>query len=283
LSTVTNGDGTYTRQLFPGNVIPASRINPVGWALASYYPLPNLPTPYYGSNDYSSTPIQYDRADQLTFKADQEITSWWRAGVSYLHYGSREPGYQYFINDIATPNQSLLVRHVDATQANTTLTPSPTTVIALRWGFNRYPNITFPYSHGFNLQGLGFSQTYASEVPYAAFPTVSPSDLTSYGGGGITYTYYYSRSFSGNVSKYLGKHSLKSGGDFRAIHVAGTPNQNSGSFSFSPSFTSQTPAYGARHGRGAREHASGLPFVRKHRQRRISLSDGQLLRRIRAR
>lgn len=242
LTTVTNSNGTYTRQLFPNNVIPASRINPVGLALASYYPLPNLSTPYYGANDYSSTPIQYDRADQLTFKADQEITSWWRASLSYLHYGSREPGYQYFVNDIASPNQSMLVRHVDATQANTTLTPSPTTVIALRWGFNRYPNITYPFSNGFNLQSLGFSQAYASEVPYAAFPSVAPSDLTSYGGGGISYTYYYSRSFSGSVSKYMGKHSLKSGGDIRAIHVAGTPNQNSGSFSFSPSFTSQTPA-----------------------------------------
>jgi hypothetical protein len=242
LSTVQNTNGTYTRTPFMNNVIPLNRQNPLGVNLASYFPLPNQATPYYSANDYASTAIQYDRADQLSFKADQELTSWWRATLSYLHYGSREPSYQYFLNDIASPGQSLLVRHVDATQANTTITPSPTTVIALRWGFNRYPNITFPFSHGFNLAGLGFSQSLVNELPYDAFPTVTPTDLATYGGGGITYTYYYSRSFSGSVSKYMGKHSLKFGGDMRAIHVAGTPNQNSGSFTFTPSFTSQTPA-----------------------------------------
>ena len=242
MSTIQNANGSYTRTPFVGNVIPTARINPVGLALASYYPLPNQATPYYGSNDYASTAKQYDRADQLSFKLDQEITKWWRASVSYLHYGSREPGYQYFINNVASNNQSLLVRHVDATQANTTITPSPTTVVALRWGFNRFPNITFPYSQGFPLQSLGFPASFINEIPYDAFPSVSPSDLTSYGGGGISYSYFYSRSFSGSVSKYMGKHSLKFGGDMRAIHVAGTPTQNSGSFSFSPSFTSQTPA-----------------------------------------
>ncbi len=242
LTTIQNSNGSYTRQLFPNNAIPTARINPIGLALASYFPLPNQATPYYGANDYASTAQQYDRADQLSFKLDQEIAKWWRGSVSYLHYGSREPGYQYFLNDIASPNQSMLVRHVDATQANSTITPTPTTVIALRWGFNRFPNITYPFSHGFDLSTLGFSPSYIGEIPYDAFPSVSTGDLTSYGGGGISYSYFYSRSFSGSVSKYMGRHSLKFGGDTRAIHVAGTPTQNPGSFTFSPSFTSQTPA-----------------------------------------
>lgn len=38
-STISNG----VRQLFPGNVIPASRLNPVGMALLAEYPLPNKP------------------------------------------------------------------------------------------------------------------------------------------------------------------------------------------------------------------------------------------------
>lgn len=240
-STVQNANGTYTRTPFVGNVIPPSRINPIGLNMASFFPSPNLATPYYGANNYASTPLQYDRAGQETVKLDQELTSWMRFSASYLHYGSREPSYETWINDIATPGQSLLVRFVDATMANTTITPSPTWVIALRWGFNRYPNRTYQFTTGFNPQALGFSPSYTAELPYLSFPSVSMSDLSSFGGGTQSYTTYYSRSFSGSASKYLGKHSIKFGGDYRAIHVSGTPTQSSGSFSFTSSFTSANP------------------------------------------
>jgi trimeric autotransporter adhesin len=240
-STVENANGTYTRQLFPGNIIPATSFNPIGFNMASFFPTPNLATPYYGATNYASTPLQYDRAGQTTIKLDQEITKWLRASASYLHYGSREPSYATWINDIATPGDSLLVRFVDATQANATITPSPTWVIALRWGFNRYPNRTYQFTTGFNPQTLGFSPTYTASLPYLSFPAVSMSDLSSFGGGTQSYTSYYSRSFSGSASKYLGKHSIKFGGDYRAIHVSGTPTQSSGSFSFASSFTSANP------------------------------------------
>ena len=241
LSTVVNASGGYTRQAFAGNVIPTSRLNPVGVALAAFYPLPNQANSVYGANNFSTTANQYDRADQMTFKVDQEITSWWRATVSYLHYGSREPGYTYFPN-VATPNQGLLYRKVDATQANTTLTPSPTLVVALRWGFNRFPNVTRQLSEGYNLVSLGFPQSLVSQLPYDAIPALTMSDLQSYGGGGLSSSVFYSRSFSGSASKYLGRHSLKWGGDYRAIYIAGTPTPTPGAYSFSASFTSQTPA-----------------------------------------
>ena len=240
-STVANANGTYTRTPFVGNVIPSSRFNPIGQNLASFFPTPNLATPYYGATNYASTPLQYDRAGQETAKLDQELTKWMRFSASYLHYGSREPSYATWINDIATPGNSLLVRFVDATQANTTITPSPTWVIALRWGFNRYPNRTLQYTTGFNPEALGFSSTLASELPYLSFPSVSMSDLSSFGGGSQSYSTYYSRSFSGSASKYMGKHSIKFGGDYRAIHVHGSGSLGSGSYSFSPSFTSANP------------------------------------------
>ena len=228
-----------TRQLFPGNKIPASMINPIGLAMASYYPLPNAPTPFYGAANYNATATIYDRADQVTAKLDQEITPWWRASVSYLHYGSREESNAYFgYSDPATPGQSMLVRHVDATQANTTLTPTPTLVISLRWGFNRYPNVTYQLaSQGFDLTKLGFSQSLIKQLPYDAFPALTMSDLTSYGAGGYSATHYYSHSFSGSVSKFKGRHNLKAGFDYRAIHVAGRPTVTPGAYSFSSGFT----------------------------------------------
>jgi len=248
LSTVIGPTGAYTRQPFPGNVIPAGEINPVGLKLASYFPLPNTPGSYYGANNYSVTVPQYDRADQLDFKVDQEITTRWRASLSYLHYGSREPSYPYFQN-IASLNQSLIDRHVDATQANTTITATPTTVISLRWGFNRYPNYIYALSQGFNLASLGFApsliQSFQLPSSQQYFPSISMSDLVSYGGSGPTNTFYYSTSFSGTMSKFVGRHNLKMGGDYRAIHVAGTPAPTVGSYSFSSGFTNNENSSGS--------------------------------------
>jgi len=238
---------------FPNNIIPPSLLNPAGFALASYYPTPNIPTNYFGQANYNSTAIIYDRADQMTAKADQEIFSWWRASASYLHYGSREESNAFFgFSDPGTPGQSMLVRHVDATQANTTLTPSPTMVVYLRFGFNRFPNRTYQLaSQGINLAnfglgaaaGGGFPASYVSQLPYDAFPAITMTgDVSSFGAGGFSQSSFYSRSFSGSVSKFLGRHSLKAGFDYRAIHDSGINTITPGAFTFTQAFTSASAA-----------------------------------------
>jgi hypothetical protein len=237
LSTMADG----TRTPFAGNVLPAGRISPVGLALASYYPLPNVATAYYGAPNFDSTVRAYNRADQVTTKADHEIFSWWKASASYLHYGSLEPGNRWFPNQVASPNQGIIHRHVDATQVNSTLTPRPTLVVALRWGFNRFPNLTPPISLGFDLKSLGLPPSLAAVTRNPAFPSVSMGDLTSFGGGTTSQDVYFSRSFNGSVSKFMGKHSLKAGFDYRSLHDDGAPALGPSSFSFSDVFTRQTP------------------------------------------
>ena len=241
LQTMYNPLSGSPRLPFQGNIIPQNLLNKVGLSLASYYPLPNIPTAYYGAPNYNTTAIIYDRADQVDTKLDQQFTQWWRASASYLHYGSREESNAYFgYSDPGTPGQSLLERHVDATQANTTITPSPTMVISLRWGFNRYPNRTYyPASQGINLVQMGFPQSLVSQLPYDAFPAITMSnDMSSFGAAGYSQYSAYSHSFSGSVSKFLGRHSLKSGFDFRAIHQAGTPAFTPGAYTFTSGFTS---------------------------------------------
>jgi hypothetical protein len=226
---------------FPNNVIPRNTLSPVGLVLASYYPLPNIAGRPFGANNYNTTAIEYDRADQVTTKADQMITSWWRISASYLHYGSREAAYAYFgYADPGTPGQSMLVRHVDATQANSTITPSTTVVISLRFGFNRFPNKTYQLaSDGLDLTKLGFPAAYVSQLSYRAFPAITMTgDVANFGGGGFNQSNYYSRSFSSSVSKYLGRHSVKAGWDFRAIHDSGINTVTPGAFTFTQSFTS---------------------------------------------
>ncbi len=235
----TQSDGT--RQPFAGNVIPANRLSRVGLNMASYYPDPNAPGSYYGAPNFDSTVRAFNRADQMTFKGDHELFRWWKASVSYLHYGSLEPSNRWFPNQIASPNQGVIHRKVDATQANSTFTVSPTTVITARYGFNRFPNFTPPISLGFDLTKLGLPASLAAITNFPAFPSISMGDLTSYGGGTTSDNVFHSKSFNATAARFLGKHSLKAGYDYRLLHHDGAPAIGPSSFSFSDVFTRATP------------------------------------------
>jgi hypothetical protein len=240
LTSRAAADGSIVRDAFAGNVIPANRLSTVGRNLASYYPAPNRTAAFYGDLNFDATVGAYNRADQTTWKVDHTIASWWRASASYLHYGSREPGNAWFPN-IASPNQGLLYRKVDATQVNSTLTPTPTMVIAVRYGFNRFPNFSAPSSFGFDITKLGFPTALASQIAAPAFPGVSMGDMTSYGGGGVSQNVYHSRSFAASVSKFVGRHSWKFGFDYRVLNHDGQPSVNAGTYGFNDTFTRATP------------------------------------------
>ncbi len=229
------------RSPFAGNVIPASRISPIGRALASFYPAPNVSgVNRYGQLNYDASVSAYNRADQTTWKLDHEFFSWWRASASYLHYGSREPANAWW-GGVATPGQGVLFRKVDATQVNSTLTPSPTVVVAVRYGFNRFPNFSTPTSLGFDLRQLGFADSLAAATQYSAFPSVSIDGLTSYGGGTTSQSVFHSKSFNATVSKFVGKHTFKTGFDYRIIQHDGAPAVGPSSFGFSDVFTRRVP------------------------------------------
>ena len=51
LQAIYNPTARPGRIPFAGNIIPSSMMNPVGLAMASYYPAPNTATPYYGATE----------------------------------------------------------------------------------------------------------------------------------------------------------------------------------------------------------------------------------------
>ena len=53
---------------------------------------------------------------------------------------------------------------MDATAVNAIITANPTTVVSLRYGFNRFPNIYNAVSSGFDPSLLGFPASYANKL-----------------------------------------------------------------------------------------------------------------------
>lgn len=229
-----------SRTPFPGNIIPASRLSTVGSRIAQTYPAGTRAPRFHGDNNIAVATNQYDRADQLTGKFDHRITDWWNASLSYLHYGSREPGENWF-GTTSSPGQWLLARKVDSTQANSVLTLGPTTVLSLRYGFNRFPNDNYQRSLGFNPATLGFPSSFTSDIQRPTFPNITMETFSSLGVNNNQFDVYSSRNFMVGVSKFMGRHSVKAGFDYRKMRITGiTFGNNAGLFNFSDVFTRST-------------------------------------------
>ncbi len=131
-------------------------------------------------------------------------------------------------------------RHVDATQLNNIFTVNPTTVVSVRFGFNRFPNTILPLSKGFSPTALGLP---AYNYQYEFFPPVNVTNFTPLSAATATQDFWYSRNLFTQVAKEVGRHSVKAGFDFRSIDLSYTDFSNApGSFNFSGQFTQSSPS-----------------------------------------
>ncbi len=250
----------FTGAPFPNNIIPANLLNPVGVNLANSYEVPTSAPSSYGANDITAASTIKARAVQYTAKVDEDFTSWWRSSFSYLQYYSLEPGDTWF-NSPSTPSGWRLLRRVNATQLNNFFTVNPTTVVAIRYGFNRFPNYDYNSSQGYNIGTLGFAPSFVNSISPALteFPSTT---MTSFYGLGDSYDNDYYSEASNNVSasvdKYIGKHSLKVGFDWRLLKTSGSGiGYPTGGYTFNTSQTSNSYS-----GLDLADMLLGLPYGR---------------------
>jgi trimeric autotransporter adhesin len=235
LRVIYNPLSVGTRVPFAGNIIPGSMLNPVGLALANSFQTATSTPRYFGDIDLSAPGRLPCRAVQYTGKIDEDFTSWWRSSLSYLRYYSLEPGNTEFPT-LSSPNQWRLQRRVDTTQLNNLFTINPTTVLTVRYGFNRFPNYSYDVSQGFDLASLGFPSSLVNQVPrnLAQFPYITMSNFYTLGvNDNNSYYVHASNNLSASVAKYMGKHSLKIGFDYRRIKAAGNDANNAAAITHS--------------------------------------------------
>jgi hypothetical protein len=214
-------------------------ISTVGQNILSYFPHAkpqDLPTGAY--NYDAAVPGPANRGHEFVGKLDHQFFKWWAANVSYLHYFCLIP----FGNALGTvPGSESITynRHVDATNLNNIFTINPTTVLSVRFGFNRFPNVILPLSTGFSPTTLGLP-AYNYQLNF--FPSVNVTNFTSLSDSTATRDVWYSRNLFTQIAKELGKHSIKAGIDYRSIDLSFTDFQSApGSFNFTGNFTEQTP------------------------------------------
>lgn len=227
---------------FAGNVIPAGRINPIGQALINEYPV-GAPASY-GTLNFTGGDTLGDRADEFNGKLEHSFGSRWKADFYYLHYGSKEPGGNALTTQAGSSSSYLLYRKVDAIGIQNTVVLTPTTLLTVGFGFNRFPNDTQDISKGFNQATLGFPSNYLAALSKSGFPAITTdSGLTNEGTSNSGPAVYFSRNFVVGLSKSLGKHSLKTGYVYRAISLTFTSlSTTSGTFAFDKTIGGATAA-----------------------------------------
>jgi hypothetical protein len=240
-STTADGKGGFTRTAFPGNVIPAAMMDPVGRNLVKYFPSPNGATQIYGAANYVETITVPTEDQQETAKIDHSFALWWQTSFSYVRHISTENSPQYWKPNPAGTGWTLK-RRISVTNINNTITINPTTVFTVRYGFNRMPNQRLTVGQGFDVTTLGLPDYYATAATLAQFPGINSQVLSSLGPSGGYIIHWYSKNLLGSVSKFVGHHNLKVGADYRAMHVDFlVPGQSTGTFAFDDTFTRQNP------------------------------------------
>ena len=242
IGTVANGVCTAGRCIydpitgkpFAGNVVPGSRINPVGQAILNAYPKANTAVSAYGLPNFNGGDTLGDRADEFNGKLTHAFGSRWLADIYYLHYGSKEPGGNALTTFPGSSSSYLLYRKVDAFGIQNTITVTPTTVLTVGFGFNRFPNDTQDISRSFNQSALAFPAAYVGALSKTGFPRITTdSGLTNEGTSNSGPAVYFSRNFVVGIAKSLGKHSIKTGYVFRAISLSyKSLSDASGTFAF---------------------------------------------------
>ncbi len=236
---VSLADGTRQRSVFPGNVIPSSRINPVGAAVFGYYPQPNLPgNAVTGANNYIFASKSVTNSDKFDIRNDLNFNENNRMFVRV----SRQADARLVPGTMPLPvgGGRQTSDHYTQAMADGTHVFSSNTVADVSFSFTRALAYQFGRSQGFDLSTLKLPAAYTSQV-VAQFPVFSPSDSVGTSNGGDSFVQFQPRNvwaILGSVLHQQGRHSLKFGGDIRLLHFNEGQNATaSGAFSFSRLFT----------------------------------------------
>ncbi len=234
------GSGIFMADPFPNNIIPQSLINPVSKSLLQYWPSPLSPGLPDGRNNLDEPNLpETIKYWNNTARIDHNLTSNQRLAFRYSHY-DRNSDYNNYFHNMATGEHFAFYARSASADYVTTLSPSA--VLNLRYGYNRFIRSTAnnPESDGFDLTSVGFANAYSNQISpdLRSFPGINIEGYQGTNQGG-EFRPNDTHSFNGTVVKTLSSHALKFGTEFRAYRENAVFNGNDtvGRFTFNTNYT----------------------------------------------
>ena len=212
-------DKNGNRQLFPGDKIPASRLDPISLNILKYVPLPNTqsaPTSN-ATNNFVSSATRSDTFPVVSFRLDQNWNNSQRSFFVF-RWAHLNESLDNFFHNVATGNEhertpeNVGVDHVSILNANN--------VLDMRFAVNRYLEPNHDDGAGFDPTQLGFSRSFVSKLAVLGFPRIAgiAGDFGTGQAGGYTNNTYYS--WLTSLTHTQGTHSIRLGGEFWILQEA---------------------------------------------------------------
>ncbi len=207
--------GRFQRDPFKDNIIPSSRLDPVGQKLLGFYPLPNQAATSEGRNNYFySLSAKEDYYVHLA-RVDHAFSENHRIFVR-LHYDWWEEDKDHWFGDYS----AIILNRINRGFAfDDVFVLNPKMVLNVRYGITSQDFPERRVTKGYDLSSLGFAPSLVSlvdktvaTIPYASASGYDPLGRWESGDGADT---SLTHSVNGNVTRLQGSHNLKFGADIR--------------------------------------------------------------------
>ncbi len=238
-TTRANPSGGFIRDQFTDNKIPANLIDPVAQNILKFYPLPNQPgDANTNANNYVASGSAQTNLDNYDFRIDHRISETQSFFARYSHRYTEDVPLKAFPENLTIAEGRVIQEnHARNFVAEYSKTLSPTTVWTSRLGFARTLFVFSNQGLGFKPSSLGLPASIDSVVDRQMFPAVSVSGMTGLGGNDHRFNAFMSYPFVNTLTKTIGNHNWKFGGEIRMIRVNVWEARNAGTFGFNAGMT----------------------------------------------
>jgi hypothetical protein len=260
------GSSTVQRTPFPGNIIPASRIDPVAAKIVAFpmFSPPNQPgQPFTQNINYSKNAASGGNNDQVNGRFDYTINSKARLFARYSRWASSNTPFIPFNNGIYggdpySPETYVTTEGV----VGMTYLLSSTTVLDIRASYGRWNYLRIQPYTGINLnKTFGFPTYMDTQLPIihggptTSVPSFSIGNYTALAGqpgynNSLIFSVDDDYVLTPTLSKIVGRHTLKFGADWRDLQNNYYQAPGGGTFSFDNLITSQNALSSGASGNG---------------------------------
>jgi hypothetical protein len=228
---------TTTRQAFPNNQIPSNRFDPTSAAFMNFWGQPNRPGIV---NNFVTNVSLGGNTTQYNGRVDWNVSDKQRIFARYTRWsGNSLPSDPFHVNfgglKTIFGTQNIVI--------GDSYTFSPTTIADLHVSYLRPKHGFFPQQLGIDLSQFGAN--WVTLGPQLASGPLAPvASVSGFAGFSQVYNPSIGNDYavSGSVSKILGRHTLKFGGEVRRNEwYFGQSSTGGGQFTFNQTFTALNP------------------------------------------
>jgi hypothetical protein len=239
-STCTTCPAANLRMPFTGNIIPPSRFDNTARIMEKYWPLPNVAgASSTATNNYVTNYATGIDRHSYQLRIDQNISDRQRLFVRYTRWRHETPPSDPFYLGVSADFH----QGADDTVLAYTFSISPTNILDLHVSYLRSFYARIPNTLGFDLTTIGWPSSYNSQFLQRQLPGLVVSGFSNSDVSAVLVKENADvGALSGSLTKILGRHTLKYGGEWSYMPTNYTQfGGGSNRFNFTTNFTSFNP------------------------------------------